>query len=795
MCSRVCSAYLISGSSNSEEAYRAYLPESPGDAWGWAARTPAKAQWLVFDACAKTQVPPVCEFFLWAKGASEVTVRVQVASAKNDRWETQARTTVIFRSSEKAMQTHHVALLLQGKTRQCRYIKVLFTGGTPFTLGVRRLQLPQDEFLEPLPAYSIPEGAMRVESDDCDCSGLLSADPLQAWSMSTTQLPIRAVFDALGPRARASCVALQMGQPDGPAAARGPREIRVHVSEDGVRWSCVLDRACALWNRGERRTFPLVWEPHVCLTPRYYRLEISDLPVNRKGRFELCLAQWFPVWDGDESALVPLSPVAVDVVSPETCDVTTEQLQSLVGATPPLDPDCAHGPPQAVVVDGSLTLELDSGRLASSAVALRLVVEQRANFCDGLDDSSGCDDDDHADGAASCCSHEAVTSQASDHDARPSSPSSSCSRSAITSHGRCGPPCGGEPTVVVQASVATGCWDCVAQERVDFVPGMTHTIALRNQDARYFRVTVRGAKIRLISLQVLHAKERLPPDHQRFLSMDLPALLKLTETHQDMHSTPIAVLLLCLYSLSTSKADFISSLHDIMHQGIAFSDGKKTCMFGKLPDYPCGGKPGLPTDPPPCDAAPHCPSDGLQARLQHKTPPCSDVPLAKRLQKFDYLLQLDLPHRPPFSTHGRAPPCCDDPGPPHHKGDERGCLPPLPPHADGAKHHRHHHPREPGRGEHCAPPKDHASTSGAHAKDDHAMWEHAASMQARLHEKLSSILGTDSHHPTPNSSGGNTSEEVHTKLQTMLDPSQNPASEGPTVHASSSCDMNAIHWS
>ena len=67
---------------------------------------------------------------------------------------------------------------------------------------------------------------------------------------------------------------------------------------------------------------------------------------------------------------------------------------------------------------------------------------------------------------------------------------------------------------------------------------------------------------------------------QRPLRMDELSLQELTRRHGDPHATPLAVLLLALYSLCTTPAEYVQAVQAVAAAGMVCSDGTRTCHLG-----------------------------------------------------------------------------------------------------------------------------------------------------------------------------------------------------------------------
>lgn len=112
-----------------------------------------------------------------------------------------------------------------------------------------------------------------------------------------------------------------------------------------------------------------------------------------------------------------------------------------------------------------------------------------------------------------------------------------------------------------------------AAERTFFVPPSR---------ARYYRValrTDRTAVVQIKYVQLLREGDRPAAAPKPTLTVDAKSLMELTHQHKDAHSTPLAVMLLCLYSLCTNKDEYVQSVQSLLSKGVVYSDNHSTCSM------------------------------------------------------------------------------------------------------------------------------------------------------------------------------------------------------------------------
>jgi hypothetical protein len=144
----------------------------------------------------------------------------------------------------------------------------------------------------------------------------------------------------------------------------------------------------------------------------------------------------------------------------------------------------------------------------------------------------------------------------------------------------------GRTELALEHSV-NGCrWQAVALPAVEQPGGVERTCFLPQAvRARYFRAVLRGASpsapLAVRRLQLLRCGSPVAAV-QRPLRMDESSLQQLTRRHGDPHATPLAVLLLALYSLCTTPAEYVQAVQAVAASGVVCSDGTKTCYLTLL---------------------------------------------------------------------------------------------------------------------------------------------------------------------------------------------------------------------
>ena len=108
------------------------------------------------------------------------------------------------------------------------------------------------------------------------------------------------------------------------------------------------------------------------------------------------------------------------------------------------------------------------------------------------------------------------------------------------------------------------------------------TLFVPPSSARYYRIALRTAATTIVQIryaQLLRVGAPCKTASKPTITIDAKSLMDLTSKHRDAHSTPLAVMLLCLYSLCTNKDEYIHSVQTLLSKGIVYSNGNEACAM------------------------------------------------------------------------------------------------------------------------------------------------------------------------------------------------------------------------